>query len=229
MKNDSTSGGVAVSRVQKRREDARQRVLEAATALFAGNGFAETSIASIAGEADVSVGGFYNLFENKEALYRELITSRTQHFYERLRQARDSGGNPAERIEKMIVEKLALFQQEADAIHVHLSVNPGARMSLVSSFPEQARLTFEQGMAETAAVISEGIRDGLFAPQDALRAAATLEAVSTTLYLAHLEDPVANPAAQVLADAQRYAAAMLRAETSPCKSPDHRKDREPSG
>jgi hypothetical protein len=99
-------------------------------------------------------------------------------------------------------------------------------LSLVSSFPEQARLTFEQGMVETAAVISEGIRDGLFAPQDALRAAAALEAVSTNLYLAHLENPAANPAAQVLADAQRYAAAMLRAETSPLKSPGHRKDRE---
>ncbi|MEO2137511.1 MAG: TetR/AcrR family transcriptional regulator [bacterium] len=218
-----------MSRVQKRRENARQRVLEAATALFASKGFAETSIASIAGEADVSVGGFYNLFENKETLYRDLIINRTQYFYERLRQARDSGGNPAERMEKMIVEKLALFQQEADTIHVHLSVNPGARMSLVSSFPEQARLTFEQGMAETSAVISEGIRDGLFAPQDASRAAAALEAVSTNLYLAHLEDPAANPAAQVLADAQRYAAAMLRAENSPRKSPGHSKDRETAG
>ena len=218
-----------MSRVQKRREDARQRVLEAATALFAANGLAETSIASIAAEADVSVGGFYNLFENKEALYRELIINRMQYFYERLRQARDSGGNPAERMEKMIVEKLTLFQQEADAIHVHFSVNPGARMSLSSSFPEEARLTFEKGMAETAAVISEGIRDGLFAPQDAFRAATTLEAVSTTLYLAHLENPAANPAAQVLADAQRYAAAMLRAETSSRKTPDHRKNRETAG
>ncbi len=229
MKFGSTSAGAAVSRVQKRREDARQRVLEAATVLFASNGFAETSIASIAGEADVSVGSFYNLFENKEALYRELLNSRAQHFYERLRQARDSGGNPAERLEKMIVEKLTLFQQEADAIHVHLSVNPGARMSLVSSFPEQARLTFEQGMAETSAVISEGIRDGLFAPQDALRAAAALEAVSTNLYLAHLEDPAANPTAQVLADAQRYTAAMLRAEASPRESPGHSRDRETAG
>ena len=98
MKFSSTSAGAAVSRVQKRREDARQRVLEAATVLFASNGFAETSIASIAGEADVSVGSFYNLFENKEALYRELINSRAQHFYERLMQARDSCVNPSERL-----------------------------------------------------------------------------------------------------------------------------------
>ena len=129
----------------------------------------------------------------------------------------------------MIFEKLTLFQQEADAIHVHLSVNPGARMSLVSSFPEQARLTFEQGMAETSAVISAGIRDGLFAPPSALRASAALEAVRTNLYLAHLEAPAANPAAQVLADAQRYTAAMLRAEASPRESPGHSRDRETAG
>lgn len=229
MKNGSTGVATAVSRVQKRRESARQRVLEAATYLFANNGFAETSIASIAGEADVSVGGFYNLFENKEALYRELVINRTQEFADRLRQARNSGGNPTERLEKMLAEKLTVFQQEADAIHMHLSVNPGAHMSLISSFPEQARLIFEQGKTETAAVISEGIRDGLFAPQDASRAAAAMESVSTSLFLAHLENPAANPAAQVLADAQRYTGAMLRAEASQYKSADHRKNRETTG
>jgi len=229
MKSHSASVATAVSRVQKRRDDARQRVLESATSLFAENGFAETSIASIAREADVSVGGFYNLFDSKEALYREMVINRTQEFYESLRQARDSGGNPVERLQKVMVEKLVLFQQEADAIHVHLSVNPGARMSLISSFPEQARLTFERGMSETAAVINEGIRDGLFAPQDALRAAAAIEAVSTALYLAHLEDPAANNAARVLADVQRYTGAMLRSETSPGESPGHSRNRETAG
>lgn len=64
-------------RTSKQFEEIRQsrkaELIEAAMELFANNGFAGTSISSVANKAGVSKGLIYNYFENKEALVKELI------------------------------------------------------------------------------------------------------------------------------------------------------------
>ncbi|MBE0651332.1 MAG: TetR/AcrR family transcriptional regulator [Bacteroidales bacterium] len=51
----------------------KETLVNAAMELFASNGFAGTSISSIAKKAEVSKGLVYNYFENKEALVREIV------------------------------------------------------------------------------------------------------------------------------------------------------------
>ena len=58
---------------EKIREARRARIMETALELFAGKGFHAASIANIARESGMSKGLFYNYFESKEALIKELV------------------------------------------------------------------------------------------------------------------------------------------------------------
>lgn len=57
-------------------ERTRQAVLEAAYELFLEQGYAATSMRQIAERAGLALGGIYNHFPNKEAIFRQLILER---------------------------------------------------------------------------------------------------------------------------------------------------------
>ena len=73
-----------------RGEATRQRLLDAAEALFGRNGFHSTSVTDVVRRAGVAQGTFYLYFESKEAIYTELV----RHLSHSLRQAiaRDVAG-----------------------------------------------------------------------------------------------------------------------------------------
>src|SRR6266545_604767 len=50
-------------------ENSKQKILQAAGAIFAEFGYAQASMRSIAEKAGISVGGLYLYFKNKEDLY----------------------------------------------------------------------------------------------------------------------------------------------------------------
>ncbi len=56
-----------------------QTILQAALTLFANNGFQATKMESIAAAAGISKGTIYLYFDNKEALFRQLITQQIGH------------------------------------------------------------------------------------------------------------------------------------------------------
>ena len=66
-----------------RGEATRQKLLDAAEALFGRNGFHATSITDVVRRAGVAQGTFYLYFESKEAVYTELV----RHLSHSLRQA----------------------------------------------------------------------------------------------------------------------------------------------
>ncbi len=57
-------------------ERTRQAVMEAAYSLFLEQGYAATSMRQIAERAGLALGGIYNHFPNKEAIFAELILDR---------------------------------------------------------------------------------------------------------------------------------------------------------
>jgi AcrR family transcriptional regulator len=64
----------------KRGEDTRQSILDAAERLFLSQGFHGTSMRQIAQEAGgIAVGGIYNHFASKEAIFLELVAVRSPY------------------------------------------------------------------------------------------------------------------------------------------------------
>ena len=68
-----TRGAPPTDRHARRRELTRRRLLDAARALFARQGIANTRINEITDEADVGFGSFYNHFDSKEAIVEAVV------------------------------------------------------------------------------------------------------------------------------------------------------------
>ena len=62
----------ALSRRERKKQETRQALLEAAMALFRDKGFDDTTIEEITSRADVAKGTFFNYFASKETLLSEL-------------------------------------------------------------------------------------------------------------------------------------------------------------
>jgi len=65
-------------------DESRQRILAAASDVFAEHGFEKTTIRAVAGRAGISVGGIYLYFHNKEELYTGLMRSQMDEFLGRV-------------------------------------------------------------------------------------------------------------------------------------------------
>lgn len=60
---------------QKLKDDVRDRIIEAAGAIFAERGFASARLADVAERADISTGNIYKYFDDKEALFNAIVTA----------------------------------------------------------------------------------------------------------------------------------------------------------
>ena len=91
VKGASVKGGPAkpaVARTQRERLEGKESaIVGAASALFAAQGFAKTTMSDIAAKAHVAEGTLYLYFDNKNALARAVLAA----FYERLTAAAEAG------------------------------------------------------------------------------------------------------------------------------------------
>ncbi|MCU1499585.1 MAG: TetR/AcrR family transcriptional regulator [Acidimicrobiales bacterium] len=135
-------------------QERKDQLLEHAAELFAQRGYAETRILDIVKAAGVAKGLFYWYFENKEALFRELVERNRL----RLRRAQAAAIDPA-------VEPLLQIRQGAEA-----SVRYMARYAnffallevenMAKAFADERTRGTEVHRADVAALIAAGIADG---------------------------------------------------------------------
>lgn len=72
---------------QSRSQQTLERILSSSTTLIAEKSYEDVSVAEIAERAQISVGGFYSRFENKEALFGTLLNRLGQETDERIEEA----------------------------------------------------------------------------------------------------------------------------------------------
>ena len=65
--------GTAGSRMERKKEETKRKIVAAANGLFKSQGFAATTMEQIAKEADIAKGTLYNYFAVKEAIIDESI------------------------------------------------------------------------------------------------------------------------------------------------------------
>ena len=81
-------------------DESRQRILAAASDVFAEHGFEKTTIRAVAGKAGISIGGIYLYFRNKEELYTGLMRSQMEEFLGRVEALRSE--EPLAALQRMI-------------------------------------------------------------------------------------------------------------------------------
>lgn len=140
-------------------QERKEQLLDHAATLFAERGYAETRILDIVKAVGVAKGLFYWYFENKEALFRELVEQNRL----RLRQAQGTAIDPA-------AEPLLRLRQGAEA-SVHFMATFSHFFALLEvenlekTFADERRKGTEVHTADVAAIIREGIADGTIRPE----------------------------------------------------------------
>jgi TetR/AcrR family fatty acid metabolism transcriptional regulator len=74
---------------RRRREETRERLLEAATSVFAQHGFDRSTVDEVVREAGFSKGAFYVHFESKEDLFWAMLEERIDRQHEAFKEAVD--------------------------------------------------------------------------------------------------------------------------------------------
>jgi AcrR family transcriptional regulator len=89
-----------VDRKRARGEATRQELVEAATRLFAANGYEDTSIEAVLGETGVSRGALYHHFASKEALFEAVVEQLGAECSRKIVQSVADVQDPAEALRK---------------------------------------------------------------------------------------------------------------------------------
>ena len=147
-------------RSTKRRtgDESRQRILAAASDVFAEHGFEKASVREVAGRAGISVGGIYLYFKNKEELYTGLMRSQMDEFLGRVERLRSD-------------TPLTAFRGLID-LYMEIAVT---RTRMLSASIKEYDLEFKRPVREAffrkqqgivADILRHGMRDGSFRSMD---------------------------------------------------------------
>ena len=89
----------------------RQQILNAATTIFAENGFERTRMDDIAAAAEVSKGTLYLYFESKEAIFLALLTAVMEGQFVALEKLLEGGGSAAARLALLSDQMSMAFEE----------------------------------------------------------------------------------------------------------------------
>lgn len=124
IQSPMTSHSVIPGR-QRVRNALREALLEAAEQVFAEEGFEGATMAAIASRAGYSAGHLYNVFENKEALFREVFRSRASLAMDQLSAALEAGGSLAHSIDLFVRACLSFFEEHRSFFVFYIQTTSG--------------------------------------------------------------------------------------------------------
>jgi len=105
---------INVSRIERRKTEFRDKITRAALKLFAKDGVADTSIASIIEAADIAHKTFFNHFPTKDHLLQHIMNTHTEHAYAFFRDAMKRYDDPAKQMEYCLM-KIAMALEPLDS------------------------------------------------------------------------------------------------------------------
>jgi TetR/AcrR family transcriptional regulator len=158
----------------KRREEKRTHLLNAARAVVARFGIRKTTLEDIAAEARVSRATLYYYFPNREAIFRELVIQEIERFQRVLIAAIEPEATPDERLMAYVRTRFAHLRD----IKSMYSVTEHLARAVLPIADDEFQRFQEAEMAFLASLVREGMTSGRFRSGDPdLLAAAMFAAV----------------------------------------------------
>lgn len=96
--------GLGRSRIERRKTEFRDKITHAALKLFASDGVADTSIASIIEAADIAHKTFFNHFPTKDHLLQHIVSSHAEQAYAFFRESVKRHNDPAKQLEYCLMQ-----------------------------------------------------------------------------------------------------------------------------
>ncbi len=148
-----------LTRRERRKLEVRNRILEAAIALFDDQGFSDTKVAEICERADVAHKTFFNHFPSKQHLLQEIAGYAMGQFLGRIEEVRKRPVSTRERIHGLF-EMFADRAEEAGTMRPEL-LHEIIRVAHDASAENQ---TARQLHDAFAAIVADGVAAGDVAP-----------------------------------------------------------------
>jgi AcrR family transcriptional regulator len=150
------------SRRQREALRYRTEVLQVALRLFSEKGYHRVSMREIAEKAEFSVGTLYNLFKNKEDIYRAIIVEVADRFEAAAGGALRGPGNALERIRAFITACARVVEKNAPVIRLYLTLTRGTALNFKAGFDEEVRARDRRILRLLSDVLEEGQGEGFF-------------------------------------------------------------------
>ena len=141
------------------KDSVRQRLLGAATDLFARKGYAATTVREIVDSARVTKPVLYYYFQNKEGIYLELMRQTFSNVDYLVDFSRGEKGSAREKLLRFCDQAFTLFLKNTEAIRVMYAIYYGPRQGAPFFDFDGYHLKFLEAIR---ALVEEGIRKGEF-------------------------------------------------------------------
>ena len=113
-------GGLPIANREK--NDKYHRILEAAVKVFARQGYFQSTVAQIAGEAGVADGTIYLYFKNKDDILVQFFSYKTKQVFERFREEVARADTALDKLRNLVRIHLEEFQRDRNMAIVYQTV-----------------------------------------------------------------------------------------------------------
>jgi len=192
-------------RLTRQGQERKQQLLDHAAELFAERGYAETRVIDIVKAAGVAKGLFYWYFENKEAVFRELVETTRQRMRQEQKVAIDPNANPLLRL-RQGTEASVRFMGEHRRLYSIIDLE-----SLGPSLTRLLRSGGDVHARDNARHIEDGIRQGIIRDDDPLMLAWSLVGMVSSFSHLHRTGRIDRSLDDLAAFAGRFVVRALAA------------------
>lgn len=145
-----------MSTSQRRSLLSRERILAAATELFAARGFAGTGVDRVAESSGIAKTAIYYHFGNKEGLLAAVVERAAGAWIEGISEASRQAGEPAARLDRALLGMRAMLEEKPWILKLIQIL----ALEVAAERPE-IRASLQRLMDQARAAIVQGIRDAL--------------------------------------------------------------------
>ena len=140
---------MSVGRRERKKQELRERIVDAANTLIAEQGLAQTTVDQIAGLADIAQATFFNYFPTKAAVVDALVERLIDQFNEIVDQAHDAGSSVVPKIEALFLLSADLTESEHRALR-----------DVIAETIRSPRPSSERGLSRMRALFADDIAAG---------------------------------------------------------------------
>ncbi len=174
-----------MTRREREKAQHKRLVLESAESVFAGKGYYSATVQEIADQAEFSVGYLYTLFEGKEDVFGQLLSVRADEYIIGLEERLAGVTDPLERVRGIILAKLDFVRRHPRFVQIFTGI-PAAEERRPMMLPEAAVRSRTEILERVAAVLAEGIQQGVFINAEPLALVMCVEGITNAVIWQHL-------------------------------------------
>lgn len=143
---------------EKIQSDKYERIIQAATRVFASKGFYNAKVADVAREADVADGTIYLYFKNKDDLLISIFEHSMDTFIQSVQKTLEEVSDPVEKLHRFIRLHLELVQNNQDIAQLlQIELRQSSKF-----MKEYAATKFRDYLDVISKILEEGQSKGVF-------------------------------------------------------------------